>query len=250
MALTWKTINDIQEKLLVALSESLNGSTVREKISTALDAWQDVVEAYKNDDYYSQFLTQSLHKTIKSSTVYSDSFDEMIQKDFTYKGNKYTWNDIDCVYYNDNGDEEDFFMEIPEGAITSAKKLIESDYMDYIDYPSRMFKGARFENPNGVICEIVKVEPENNYVLYKFNDKFPEDTTIDGIIALLKHNNYYPIASNTPGKVIREEEDGAGYTVQLVELDDGRYKVCDNNGTEDICNTYDEARKMFYMYLG
>ena len=63
---------------------------------------------------------------ITSSTVYSDSFDEMIQKDFTYKGNKYTWNDLDCVYYNDNGDEEDFFMEIPKGAITSAKKPIKS----------------------------------------------------------------------------------------------------------------------------
>lgn len=59
---------------------------------------------------------------LSSSTVYSDSFDEMIQKDFTYKGNKYTWNDIDCLYYNDNGDEFDYFMEIPEGAITSSKK--------------------------------------------------------------------------------------------------------------------------------
>ena len=64
------------------------------------------------------------HKPITSSTAYSDSFDEMVQKDFTYKGNKYTWNDIDCVYYNDNGDEDDFFMEIPEGAITSAKKPV------------------------------------------------------------------------------------------------------------------------------
>jgi len=63
------------------------------------------------------------HKqSLTSSTVYSDSFDEMIQKDFTYKGNKYTWNDSDCLYYNDNGDEDDYFMEIPEGAITSSKK--------------------------------------------------------------------------------------------------------------------------------
>ena len=64
---------------------------------------------------------------ITSSTVYSDSFDEMVQKDFTYKGNKYTWNDSDCVYYNDNGDEDDFFMEIPEGAITSSKEPIKSE---------------------------------------------------------------------------------------------------------------------------
>lgn len=63
-------------------------------------------------------------QSLKSSTVYSDSFDEMVQKDFTYKGNKYTWNDSDCVYYNDNGDEDDFFMDIPEGAITSAKKPV------------------------------------------------------------------------------------------------------------------------------
>ena len=65
---------------------------------------------------------------ITSSTVYSDSFDEMIQKEFTYKGNKYTWNDSDCVYYNDNGDEDDYFMEIPEGAITSSKNSIKSSY--------------------------------------------------------------------------------------------------------------------------
>ena len=64
------------------------------------------------DAYYSAQGTQ-----IKSSIVYSDSFDEMVQKDFIYKGDRYTWNDSDCVYYNDNGDEDDFFMEIPEGAI-------------------------------------------------------------------------------------------------------------------------------------
>ena len=64
-----------------------------------------------------------------SSTVRSDSFDEMVQKDFTYKGKHYTWNDSDCLYYNDNGDEDDYFMEIPEGAITSSK-TIKSDYSD------------------------------------------------------------------------------------------------------------------------
>lgn len=72
---------------------------------------------------YKLEVVKSSRKPIKSSTVYSDSFDEMVQKDFTYKGNKYTWNDSDCVYYNDNGDEDDFFMEIPEGAITSSKAI-------------------------------------------------------------------------------------------------------------------------------
>lgn len=81
---------------------------------------QAIVASLWDDLYKEQ------NSEIKSSTVYSDSFNEMVQKDFTYKGNKYTWNDSDCVYYNNNGDEDDFFMEIPEGAITSAKKLIKS----------------------------------------------------------------------------------------------------------------------------
>lgn len=79
---------------------------------------QAIVASLWDDLYKEQ------NSEIKSSTVYSDSFDEMVQKDFTYKGNKYTWNDSDCVYYNDNGDEDDYFMEIPEGAITSAKKPV------------------------------------------------------------------------------------------------------------------------------
>lgn len=96
---------------------SLDGLLKSEAYDKAIFNLVNACISELKDAYYSAQGTQ-----IKSSTVYSDSFDEMIQKDFTCKGNKYTWNDLDCVYYNDNGDEDDFFMEIPEGAITSSKK--------------------------------------------------------------------------------------------------------------------------------
>ncbi len=48
--------------------------------------------------------------------VYSDSLGEMVVKGFSYKGNHYTWNDFDCVYYADDSDEC-YYMDIPKGAI-------------------------------------------------------------------------------------------------------------------------------------
>lgn len=47
--------------------------------------------------------------------IYSDSLDEMVLKSFIYKGKRYIWNDLDCVYYNADSDE-DWFMEVPETA--------------------------------------------------------------------------------------------------------------------------------------
>jgi len=46
-----------------------------------------------------------------SNYVWSSSLDEMIQKEFTLKGEKYEWNDIDCVYYNN---AEEYYMEVPK----------------------------------------------------------------------------------------------------------------------------------------
>ena len=42
--------------------------------------------------------------------IYSISLDGMVRKTVESNGNTYTWNDIDCVYYNDNGDENDYLM--------------------------------------------------------------------------------------------------------------------------------------------
>ena len=42
--------------------------------------------------------------------IYSISLDGMVLKTVESNGNTYTWNDIDCVYYNDNGNEEDYIM--------------------------------------------------------------------------------------------------------------------------------------------
>lgn len=53
--------------------------------------------------------------------IYSDSLCQMVQRGFTRvkireNGKKYSkhysWNDSDCVYYNDDVDD-DFYMEIP-----------------------------------------------------------------------------------------------------------------------------------------
>ena len=48
--------------------------------------------------------------------IYSDSLDIMVYSGFTLGKNHYTWHDLDCVYYNDDC-EEDFYMEIPHDAI-------------------------------------------------------------------------------------------------------------------------------------
>lgn len=47
--------------------------------------------------------------------IYSNSLDDIIINSFWWQNKHYTWNDIDCVYYNDN-DEEDYWMTIPDNA--------------------------------------------------------------------------------------------------------------------------------------
>lgn len=48
--------------------------------------------------------------------IYSDSLDEMVIRSFYHKNKHYTWNDLDCVYYSDQS-EEDYFFEIPVNAV-------------------------------------------------------------------------------------------------------------------------------------
>lgn len=47
--------------------------------------------------------------------IYSDSLNEMVVREFTYKNKKYEWDDLDLVYYNVDSDE-DYFQEVPKGA--------------------------------------------------------------------------------------------------------------------------------------
>lgn len=144
---------------------------------------------------------------IKSSTVYSDSFDEMIQKDFTYKGNKYTWNDLDCVYYNDNGDEEDFFMEIPEGAITSAKKPIKSATGDSskLSYPgiNKVIKQLQSEEKND-LSELTNCDEETwDNVNEDIYDEKKDLYT--GAIALLNRTaNYFYCKKNNDKEGLKD----------------------------------------------
>lgn len=44
--------------------------------------------------------------------IYSDSLGEMIVKAFVYKGERFKWNDADCLYYSEHTDER-WFEDIP-----------------------------------------------------------------------------------------------------------------------------------------
>ena len=65
--------------------------------------------------------------------VYSDSLDTYVYKNVKYEGDTYEWNDYDCLYYNTNGDEEDYmdinvFKDLPEGVtpVISSCRLVKS----------------------------------------------------------------------------------------------------------------------------
>lgn len=44
--------------------------------------------------------------------IYSDSLGEMVVKAFIYKGERFEWNDSDCLYYSEHTDER-WFEDIP-----------------------------------------------------------------------------------------------------------------------------------------
>lgn len=47
--------------------------------------------------------------------IYSDSLGEMVVKAFIYKGERFEWNDTDCLYYSEHTDER-WFEDIPVSA--------------------------------------------------------------------------------------------------------------------------------------
>ncbi len=47
--------------------------------------------------------------------IYSDSLGEMIVKAFIYKGERFEWNDLDCLYYSELTDER-WFEDLPVSA--------------------------------------------------------------------------------------------------------------------------------------
>lgn len=47
--------------------------------------------------------------------IYSDSLDDMVVESFYWNARHYTWNDADCVFYNDES-EEDYWMTVPDDA--------------------------------------------------------------------------------------------------------------------------------------
>ena len=55
-------------------------------------------------------------KEDKEMMKWSDSLEEMVVAQFTWKGHLFVWNDIDCVYYDETEGDESYLMEVPEGA--------------------------------------------------------------------------------------------------------------------------------------
>ncbi len=47
--------------------------------------------------------------------IYSHSLDDMVVESFYWNDQHYTWNDADCVFYNDKSDE-DYWMTVPDNA--------------------------------------------------------------------------------------------------------------------------------------
>lgn len=47
--------------------------------------------------------------------IYSHSLNDMVVESFYWNGRHYTWNDADCVFYNDKSDE-DYWMTVPDDA--------------------------------------------------------------------------------------------------------------------------------------
>ena len=47
--------------------------------------------------------------------IYSESLNDMVVESFYWNGHHYTWNDTDCVFYNDKSDE-DYWMMVPDDA--------------------------------------------------------------------------------------------------------------------------------------
>ena len=61
------------------------------------------------------------YRRLKMKYVYSDSLNEMVIKGFKMRMKNgeythYTWNDADCLYWNDDRDDK-YYMSVPQNAI-------------------------------------------------------------------------------------------------------------------------------------
>ncbi len=54
-------------------------------------------------------------KEEKMKYIYSESLGYMVVELFRWNGRLYKWNDLDCVFYNEESDE-DYFMTVPDDA--------------------------------------------------------------------------------------------------------------------------------------
>lgn len=58
-----------------------------------------------------------------SAYIYSDSLEEMVVKAFIYKGERFEWNDSDCLYYSELTDER-WFECLPVSADSTELKIL------------------------------------------------------------------------------------------------------------------------------
>lgn len=86
--------------------------------------WQEVLRTLKTTIFSSRSGNMNSRKPVKSSPrqslmprskgdgrIWSDSLDEYVWEKVRYKdGDTYHWDDVNCLYWNDNGDESDYLM--------------------------------------------------------------------------------------------------------------------------------------------
>lgn len=47
---------------------------------------------------------------MNNNYIWSISLERLVEKTIEHNGKTYVWNDMDCLYYNINGDESDYLM--------------------------------------------------------------------------------------------------------------------------------------------
>ena len=55
-------------------------------------------------------------KNYNFNRVWSKNLNDLVVREFFYRGDKYIWNEDDCVYYHEDTNEK-YFMEMPKNAI-------------------------------------------------------------------------------------------------------------------------------------
>ena len=117
----------------------LNGGTSREKRMNRLDYDSgEPIKVTGKGNKIGNSRQSSMPRYNDEGKIWSDSLDEYVWEKVKYKdSDAYHWDDINCLYWNDNGDESDYLMITTEEGlpknctpIKNSRKPIKSDYSD------------------------------------------------------------------------------------------------------------------------